>query len=169
MTIFEITLFGLTIAPTYYGLAYAIGMIGAYEIVKRQKLFSLPDLDFLFYAVVVGIILGGRLGYVMFYNLSYYLEHPLKILAIHDGGMSFHGGIIGVIIGLLITSYLRKISLLRLGDAVGPVVPIGICLGRIANYLNNELVGFAGYTGPLAMMKGNISHFPSPLLQALLE
>jgi phosphatidylglycerol---prolipoprotein diacylglyceryl transferase len=169
MTLFEITLFGIVIAPTYYGFAYAIGMIAAYEIVKRQRFFSPTNLDFLFYAVVMGIILGGRLGYVVFYNLPYYLEHPLKILAIHDGGMSFHGGIIGVIIGLLVTSYVRKIPLLKLGDAVGPVVPIGICLGRIANYLNNELVGFAGYTGPFAMMKGAVSHFPSPLLQALLE
>ncbi len=169
MTIFEITIFGILIAPTYYGLAYAIGMISAYEIVRRRKLFKQDDLDFLFYAVVIGIIVGGRLGYVVFYHLPYYLDHPLKILALHDGGMSFHGGIIGVIIGLLITNYVKKIPLLRLGDAVGPVVPIGICLGRIANYLNDELIGYVGYTGPLAMIREGVSHFPSPLLESLLE
>ncbi len=81
MTIFEFHIFGVLIAPTYYGLAYALGMLGAYSWVSRRRIFSTQDLDQLFYVVVAGILLGGRLGYVIAYNLPYYIEHPIKILA----------------------------------------------------------------------------------------
>jgi phosphatidylglycerol:prolipoprotein diacylglycerol transferase len=169
MTIFELHLFGMTLAPTYYGLAYALGMIGAYAWIARRGIFSRADLDVLLYAVMVGILVGGRLGYVFFYNFSYYLQHPIQVLAFHEGGMSFHGGIIGVVLGLLWFAHSRKISLLTVSDEVAVTVPLGITLGRVANYLNNELYGFAGYTGPFAMVRNGISHFPSPLLEAVME
>ena len=169
MQIFELHIFGLTIAPTYYGLAYALGILGAYYWVLKRGRFSSIDLDHLLWTVVGGIIIGGRLGYILFYNLPYYLHDPFKILALHEGGMSFHGGIIGVVIGISVFSYIKRIPLLMIGDEIGITIPIGIFLGRIANYLNNELVGYAGYTGPFAMLQNGIYHFPSPLLEAFLE
>lgn len=169
MTIFEITLWGFRIAPTYYGLAYAIGFLGAYAWIMRRKQFSESVLDILLYAIIAGIVLGGRFGYVVFYNLPYYLEHPSKILAVWEGGMSFHGGIIGVTIAILLFCKFKRQHIWKVADEVAVTVPLGICLGRIANYLNNELVGYPGYTGPFAMIKNGVSHFPSPLMESLLE
>ena len=114
MKIFELQLWGFTIAPTYYGLAYALGILGAYYWISSRKKFSDQVLDQLLWVVVAGILLGGRIGYILFYNLSYYSEHPLKIFALHEGGMSFHGGILGVIIGISIFSYVKNISLLKI-------------------------------------------------------
>ncbi len=83
--------------------------------------------------------------------------------------MSFHGGIMGVILGLVWFARYKRIPLLQISDEVAVTVPLGIFLGRIANYLNNELVGFAGYSGPFAMIRDGVGHFPSPLLEAILE
>ncbi len=91
MAIFELTIFSIRIAPTYYGLAYAIGFIAGYEIIRRRGIFVIKNLDNLLFHIFFGVILGGRLGYVLFYNLPFYLANPNKILAFWDGGMSFHG------------------------------------------------------------------------------
>lgn len=130
----------------WYGLMYLIGLTLAYFIIgaraRAQKLPLNKDqvYDMIVYAAV-GVFAGGRLGYVLFYNLSYYLENPLKVFAVWEGGMSFHGGLIGAIVAVIATSWLRKIPLVSLGDVACASAPIGIFLVRIANFINGELYG----------------------------
>jgi phosphatidylglycerol:prolipoprotein diacylglycerol transferase len=100
MHIFDITIFGLHIAPTYYGAAYAVGFLLGYWIVQRRGKVPEDKIDDLLLCVFLGVLLGGRLGYVLFYNLPYYLSHPAEILMPWKGGMSFHGGAIGVILAM---------------------------------------------------------------------
>ncbi|RAL56618.1 prolipoprotein diacylglyceryl transferase [Candidatus Gracilibacteria bacterium GN02-872] len=169
MTIFELKIFGITIAPTYYGLMYAIGLLFGYFVFIKRGIFSKEKVESLFIYVFLGVLLGGRLGYVLFYNLSDYLANPLSIINVTEGGMSFHGGVIGVLIAMFLFSKIHKENFFVLGDEIVTVLPVGLFLGRIGNYLNKELLGFAGYNGPLAIEKGGISYFPSPLLEAFLE
>jgi phosphatidylglycerol:prolipoprotein diacylglycerol transferase len=96
--------------------------------------------DLVFYAAL-GIILGGRIGYVLFYNLSQYLHHPIEILKLWDGGMSFHGGVIGTSLGIVYFAHKQKLSWLRIHDYVACCVPFGLFFGRIANFINQELWG----------------------------
>ena len=102
MAIFSITIFGIHITPSYYGLMYALGFLSGYYIIRSRKIFTESELESLVFYVFLGVILGGRLGYVLFYNLPYYLAHPVDILKPWQGGMSFHGGVIGVIIAMLL-------------------------------------------------------------------
>lgn len=122
-----------------------------------------------FSLLVSWVILGGRLGYVLFYDFGYYLSHPVDVLRVWKGGMSFHGGTIGVLLAMWYVSKTERISYLRIADSVTSVLPIGLGLGRVANFLNNELYGYAPYDGPFAMYVTGVGHFPSPLLEALLE
>lgn len=168
MKIFEITLFGITIAPSYYGLMYAIGFLLGYWIILKRKKIEEDALDSLLIYIFFGVMLGGRLGYVLFYNLQYYIENPMKVFAVWNGGMSFHGGMIGVIIAMILFSVMNKKSFYMIADEVTAVLPIGLGLGRIGNYLNKELLG-RPYSGFLAVEKNGLSYFPSPLLEAFLE
>lgn len=144
MKIFEITLFDITIAPTYYALMYILGFIAAWFFLKKFFIFREKEhLDDLFFLIGVGVIFGGRLGYVLFYNLAFYLENPLKIFAIWEGGMSFHGGLLGVIFATFYFAKSREYKFWNLMDHLAVIAPIGLGLGRIGNYLNNELYGFA--------------------------
>ena len=152
MHIFDITLFGLHIAPTYYGLMYAIGFLVGYALLSRRARPSI-SYDQLLIVVVLGVVVGGRLGYVIFYDPSYYLAHPAEIPQTWHGGMSFHGGIIGVIVALIIYARRTGVSFLALADDIASVVPIGLGLGRIGNYLNKELLGFTPYHGYFAVEK----------------
>jgi phosphatidylglycerol:prolipoprotein diacylglycerol transferase len=132
--------------------------------------------DLVFYAAL-GIILGGRVGYVLFYNPSYYLAHPLDMLKLWDGGMSFHGGMIGTVLGILYLSHKEKLQWLRVHDYVACCVPIGLFFGRVANFVNHELWG-APTDVPWAvsfpetiqgvLVNGPPRH-PSQLYEALLE
>lgn len=169
MPIFEFTLFGITIAPTYYGTAYALGFLLGYFIVRRRGIVPKEKVDDLLFWVFLGVFLGGRLGYVLFYNPGYYLEHPLEIPMTWKGGMSFHGGVVGVILAMWWYAKKYREPFLKTADEVTLILPIGIMLGRIANYVNGELFGFAPYSGPFAMVVDGVPHFPSPLLEALLE
>ena len=126
MTIFEFVLFGIRIAPTYYGLAYAIGFAAGYEILRRRNVLSLDQLDTLLGYVFFGVVFGGRFGYILFYNFSYYLAHPTKILAFWEGGMSFHGGVIGVILALIVFTKRNRLNLIHIGDIVTSILPIGL-------------------------------------------
>ena len=128
----------------WYSLAYITGIILGWlyckkKIIKDKILFDLFD-DFITY-LIFGIILGGRLGYVLFYNLSYYLENPIEILMVWNGGMSFHGGVIGVILATLLFSKKSTMSHFIFLDLVSLAAPIGIFFGRIANFINSELYG----------------------------
>lgn len=130
----------------FYALAYIFGIFGAYWAVKRmvrQPGAPMADRhidDLLFYAML-GVILGGRIGYVLFYNFGYYLGNPAKIFALWDGGMSFHGGVMGVTLAIYYVARRNALSFLRVCDYVACVVPFGMLLGRLANFVNGELWG----------------------------
>ncbi|MDD4151301.1 MAG: prolipoprotein diacylglyceryl transferase [Candidatus Gracilibacteria bacterium] len=168
MHIFSINFFGLTIAPTYYGLMYVLGFVISYYILEKRKILTRENLDDLFLYIFFGVILGGRIGYILFYNFSYYSQNLIEIFKIWEGGMSFHGGAIGVIIAMILFSKKYKFSFLKLSDNIVSVLPIGLFFGRIGNYLNKELLGFQ-YTGFLRVEKNGNYYFPSPLLEAFLE
>ena len=128
----------------WYSLAYIIGISLGWlyckkKIIKNYQLLNLFD-DFITY-IIIGIILGGRLGYILFYNLGYYLENPIEILMVWNGGMSFHGGLIGVVIAAHLFSKKHNINKFIFLDLVALSAPIGIFFGRLANFINSELYG----------------------------
>ena len=130
----------------WYGLLYLLGfLIAAYLLPRLQKYRQLSLSDDTWMSLlswsVVGVILGGRLGYVLFYEPQYFLAHPLSVFAVWEGGMAFHGGFIGVILVLLFWSRVQKVSLLALADIIVIPVAIGLALGRIGNFINQELYG----------------------------
>ncbi len=135
----------------WYALAYIAGIILSWiyivRLLKAESLWganvpvSRTHIDDLVVWVTVGIILGGRLGYVVFYNSSYFLAHPMEILALWQGGMTFHGGLIGVIIAVILFARIKSVRLLTLGDLIATAAPIGLFFGRIANFINGELYG----------------------------
>ncbi len=171
------------IAIRWYALAYiggiVIGWIYARWIIKNERLwggkapFTLLDFDDFILWVTLGIILGGRTGYVLFYNLPYFAQHPAEIFELWKGGMSFHGGFLGCVAAVLLFGWKRNISPLSLGDVTCAVGPIGLFLGRIANFINSELWGRAADpTLPWAMVfpnGGPQPRHPSQLYEASLE
>lgn len=166
------------LAVRWYALAYMVSFIIALPIARRLNRLA-PEVatkeqvdDFLFYAIL-GVLLGGRLGYVLFYRPMDYLSHPLEIFKTWDGGMSFHGGALGVILALAYFSWKNRLNFLAFADRIVPVVPIGLGLGRCANFVNGELWGRpASPDLPWAMifpMGGPIPRHPSELYEALTE
>jgi phosphatidylglycerol:prolipoprotein diacylglycerol transferase len=166
----------------WYSLAYLAGIfIGYWYMLKLLRQPGAPMArrhadDLVFYASL-GIILGGRLGYVLFYNLPYYLANPIDILKLWDGGMSFHGGVIGTSLGILYLSWKEKLPWLRIHDYVACCVPFGLFFGRLANFVNGELWGapanvpwairFVEAAGGMTVL-GPPRH-PSQLYEAALE
>ncbi len=130
----------------WYSLAYLFGILYSWVMMRRyasnHKTNLTPKLvdDFISWGIMA-IILGGRLGYVLFYNIGYYIENPLKIIAVWDGGMSFHGALIGFVITVLIFCRKYKINPLYFGDMICVTAPVGLFLGRVANFINAELYG----------------------------
>lgn len=163
------------LAVRWYSMAYLAGILlgwwlVAYRVKKYNIGLSKSNLEDLVFYVTLGIILGGRLGYVLFYGRGQY-ENPLEIFAIWHGGMSFHGGIIGVILALLWASYKLKFPFLKITDLVASVTPIGIFLGRLANFVNDELWGRVTDV-PWAVRfpnGGYLPRHPSQLYEAFLE
>ena len=158
----------------WYSLAYIIGIIlgWAYckkKLIEEQRILGLFD-DFITY-LIIGVILGGRLGYALFYNPKYYLENPLEILMVWNGGMSFHGGLIGVIIVSQLFSKKHKINKFIFLDLVALSAPIGIFFGRIANFINSELIGRATDLpwSVQFVLIDNIKRHPSQLYEAFFE
>jgi phosphatidylglycerol:prolipoprotein diacylglycerol transferase len=131
----------------WYSLAYLVGIIGGWLYImymNRRAADNRLDakmLDALPMWIVLGIVLGGRLGYVLFYNFSYYIQHPAEILQLWHGGMSFHGGLLGVIISAILFSRKYKIPFFAFTDLLAIATPIGLFLGRLANFVNGELYG----------------------------
>jgi len=164
----------LSLEIRWYSLAYIIGIISGWtyckkRLIKDQRVHSLFD-DFITY-LIIGVILGGRIGYVLFYNLKYYLENPVEILMIWNGGMSFHGGLIGVIIASQLFSGKHKINQFIFLDLVALSAPIGIFFGRIANFINSELYGRATDLpwSVQFVLIDNIKRHPSQLYEAFFE
>ena len=158
----------------WYSLAYIFGIIFGWlyckkNLIKDKKLLNLFD-DLITY-LIIGIILGGRLGYIIFYNLEYYLDNFFEILMIWNGGMSFHGGLIGVILATAIFSKKHKINSYIFLDLIALVAPIGLFLGRIANFINSELYGRETdvFWSVKFVVIDNISRHPSQIYEAIFE
>ena len=161
----------------WYGLAYVLGFVCAaaiiYFVAKRWKLgMSEDNLLTLMVCAIVGVLLGARIGYVLFYGDGYYLSHPLEILAFNQGGMSFHGGLVGLLIGGAVAALMTRIPFLTLADLGSIAAPIGLFFGRCANFVNGELWG-APTDGPLGVVFGGAAgmmpRHPSQLYEAVLE
>lgn len=163
----------------YYALAYIAGILSGWRLVRnmvaRLPVAATGELvdDFLTWAVL-GVILGGRIGYILFYQPGYFFTHPLSILEVWDGGMSFHGGFLGVTTAILAFCWKHGLNPLRFADRIAVAVPIGLFLGRCANFVNGELWGRpAPPSFPLAMIYPGdpyqLPRYPSELIEASLE
>jgi phosphatidylglycerol:prolipoprotein diacylglycerol transferase len=158
----------------WYSLAYIIGITIGWiyckkKLIKDQHILSLFD-DFITY-LIIGVILGGRLGYALFYNLKYYIENPIEILMVWNGGMSFHGGLIGVIVASKLFSSKHKINQFIFLDLVALSAPIGIFFGRVANFINSELYGRSTDLpwSVQFLLIDNVKRHPSQLYEAFFE
>lgn len=174
----------------WYGMMYLLGFIGGWVLlqwrIKRFKLnWDADQLSELIFYIILGVILGGRFGYVVFYNLPFYLARPWQSLAIWDGGMAFHGGLLGVMLAIWLYGKRHKRGFFEIADFVVPVVPIGLGTGRIGNFINGELWGkvsnlpwamrlpcddsrFGRYCNG-ATTGYSLPHHPSQLYEFLLE
>jgi phosphatidylglycerol---prolipoprotein diacylglyceryl transferase len=160
----------------WYGLMYIFGFVSPYLLVMYQVKHNgmnidRTSIDDLFFYLIVGLIIGARLGYVLFYNLSFYLEHPPDTFAIWHGGMSFHGGLIGAFIACYIVARRKKLKFFMTADLLVPTCPVGIGFGRIGNFINGELFGKPS-TVPWAMIfpkGGNVPRHPSQLYEMFFE
>jgi phosphatidylglycerol:prolipoprotein diacylglycerol transferase len=168
-------------AIRWYALAYIVGILGGWlyarAIIRRPALWggqppmTVTDYDDFVLWVTIGIVLGGRLGYVLFYNPAYFAAHPADILQLWKGGMSFHGGFLGCVAAVVLFAYHRGIPFLSLGDVTCAVGPIGLFFGRLANFINGELWGRPSDV-PWAMVfpgGGLLPRHPSQLYEAALE
>jgi phosphatidylglycerol:prolipoprotein diacylglycerol transferase len=190
--IFTIPIFGMEFALRWYALAYIVGIVIGWRIVvatvKRPALWpggAAPmkpaDVEDLLTWVILGVILGGRLGYVLFYQPGYYLSNPAQILQVWEGGMAFHGGLMGVVLAVILFSRARGINWVSVADALCMVTPVGLLLGRIANFINAELWGrptdlpwgviFPGSAAQdcAGALAGMCARHPSQLYEAALE
>jgi phosphatidylglycerol:prolipoprotein diacylglycerol transferase len=168
-------------AVRWYALAYIVGILAGWgyarAIVRSGRVWGGPapltvtDYDDFVLWITLGIILGGRTGYVLFYNAPFFLAHPLEILSVWKGGMSFHGGLLGCVVAVVGFARSRGLPILSLGDVTCAVAPIGLFLGRIANFVNGELWGRPTDV-PWAVVfptGGGIPRHPSQLYEATLE
>lgn len=190
--LFSISIFGIEFALRWYALAYIAGILIAWRIavaaVKRADLWPAntppmraEQVEELLTWVILGIILGGRLGFVLFYQPGYYLQNPLEIIAVWQGGMSFHGGLIGVVLAALVYCLKEGLPLRPTADMMALATPPGLLLGRIANFINAELWGRptdlpwgVQFPGQAAQACGQVigeicARHPSQLYEALLE
>lgn len=160
----------------WYGMMYALAFLLGWPLLQRRVARWMPDLgeerlnDLLVW-ILLGVVLGGRLGYVLFYQGGYYLAHPMAMLRVWEGGMSFHGGMLGVLLAGYIYCHRQGVSFLALADIAIPVFPLGLFLGRIGNFINAELWGRVTDV-PWAMVfprAGELPRHPSQLYEAALE
>jgi len=171
--------FGL-IVIRWYSLAYIFGIVIGWwygkkiisHVLKKTNLkFKLNDFDDLISYLIISIIVGGRIGYIIFYNFEYYISNPLEIIKVWEGGMSFHGALIGIIIGTNLFAAKNKISNLFLLDIIACASPIGIFFGRIANFINGELIGkVTNFSWGIVFPSIDLlPRHPSQLYEAFLE
>jgi phosphatidylglycerol:prolipoprotein diacylglycerol transferase len=178
ITLPELNPIALSIGPIairWYSLAYIIGILAAVFWLKKcndkENLMSHEAYDNWLVWAVLSILLGGRFGYVFFYNFGYFLQNPLEIFAFWHGGMSFHGGLCGSIFGMWLFAKKYKIDFLKLMDALAVIAPVGIFFGRIANFINMELYGRPTNSdfGVIFPNGGDLPRHPSQLYEASLE
>ena len=189
--IFTLPIFGMEFALRWYAMAYIVGIIIGWRLVvatlRRPHLWKNDtpvmkesQVEDLLTWVVLGVILGGRLGYVLFYKPAYFVQNPAEILMLWQGGMSFHGGLLGVIIACVGFSWRQRIAWLSVADVLCMATPVGLLLGRIANFINAELWGRPTdlpwgviFPGEMAQycpeVVGACARHPSQLYEALLE
>ncbi|EDM69791.1 prolipoprotein diacylglyceryl transferase [Roseobacter sp. AzwK-3b] len=189
--IFTIALFGMEFSLRWYALAYIAGIVIGWRLVvaavRRPHLWpngtapmDARAVEDLLTWVILGVILGGRLGFVLFYQPAYYLANPLEILQVWQGGMAFHGGLLGVVVACILFARKRGIPMLSVADALCMATPVGLLLGRIANFINAELWGRPtdlpwGVVFPTARaqdcpgIEGPCARHPSQLYEAGLE
>lgn len=164
------------IAIRWYALAYLAGLVGGWQYIKflakrfSDKITGRHIDDFLFWATL-GVVIGGRLGYVLFYNLEYFASNPVAIFQVWKGGMAFHGGFLGVVVAAILFCKKHKLPLLTFGDLLACGAPIGLFFGRIANFVNGELFGRETDVpwGVVFPHGGPNPRHPSQLYEALLE
>ncbi|MGC6391752.1 MAG: prolipoprotein diacylglyceryl transferase [Alphaproteobacteria bacterium] len=172
----------LSIGPIdirWYALAYLFGLILGWLYARRMArkmphVITVDQLDDLLSWIAMGVIIGGRLGYVLFYNAPYYVEHPWEIVMVWKGGMAFHGGLAGVILAIIFYCKRHQLDPFMVGDLIAPTAPIGLFFGRLANFINGELYGrlYDGYwaVGFPSGANGAIEmRHPSQLYEAALE
>ena len=190
--LFSISLFEMEFALRWYALAYIVGILIAWRMAQsalRRPVLWLDEtppmkpgqIEDLITWIILGVILGGRIGFVLFYQPTYYLSHPLEILMIWQGGMAFHGGLLGVVAAAFLFGRHQQVPLLSLADLVAYTVPPGLLLGRLANFINAELWGrpsevpwaviFPGHAAQDCpdVMAGMCARHPSQLYEATLE
>ncbi len=189
--IFSISLFGMDLALRWYALAYIVGIIIGWRLVvmavktprlwpNQQPVMTPAQIEDMLTWIILGVLLGGRLGYVLFYQPGVYLENPFAILAIWEGGMAFHGGLLGVVLAAFLYTRRHNIPQLSAADAIALGVPPGLLLGRIANFINAELWGrptelpwgviFPGQAAQYCpQIVGACARHPSQLYEAFLE
>lgn len=169
----------------WYAIMYLLAFAMAYGLMRRRlrhepyRTVTKPapwtpnDIEDILLMAIIGVMVGGRLGYCFFYHPSYYLQNPLEILQLWDGGMSFHGGAVGVVLGMAWYAWRKKRPFLQVTDFLAPSVPIGLAAGRFGNFINGELWGRqASDSLPWAMIfptGGDVPRHPSQLYQMLLE
>ena len=135
------------VAIHWYGLMYLVGFALVYLLGRRRiqsghtTTLTTRDLEDVIFYSVLGVVLGGRLGYVLFYKPSYYLSHPLEVLYLWEGGMSFHGGLIGVILVMFLFARKKGLPFFAISDFIAPMIPLGLGFGRLGNFINGELWG----------------------------
>ena len=169
----------VTIGPLqirWYGVMYILAFLASYFLVKYQiRKKGLPidinTVNDFFLFLIIGLIIGARLGYVIFYNLPFYFSHPLKLFAIWEGGMSFHGGLIGIIFSGLIFLKKHKANFWEFADLISVTAPIGLGLGRLGNFINAELYGRVTNLpwGMIFPSGGVLPRHPSQLYEFFLE
>ena len=165
------------LAVRWYGLMYLVGFASAYGLGRLRIArggagrVTVPILDDLLFFVVLGVILGGRLGYVLFYKPGHYLQHPAEILAVWQGGMAFHGGFLGVLVALWWVARKHRLRWVELTDFVAPLIPLGLAAGRLGNFINGELWGRVTEVpwGMVFRGAGPEPRHPSQLYQFALE
>jgi len=161
---------------SWYGLMYVFGFAASYLLVQYQLKkkdigLSKPEVENLYFYLILGLVIGARLGYILFYDLKMYLQNPFEMVAIWHGGMSFHGGLIGVLIVGILFSWKNKKSFWKIADLIIVTAPIGLGLGRIGNFINGELYGRVTRApwGMIFPRGGPLPRHPSQLYESALE